>query len=70
MRFRGRDLEAPTRFVHTLNATALAVPRVTLALLENGQNEDQSIRVPEVLVPFMGGRTLLNPQNPREQPGL
>lgn len=42
------------KFVHTLNATALAVPRITLALMENFQQEDGSIRIPDVLVPFMG----------------
>eukprot|EP00039_Didymoeca_costata_P012522 m.180537 g.180537 ORF g.180537 m.180537 type:complete len:134 (-) comp15501_c0_seq7:623-1024(-) len=41
-------------YAHTLNATAIAVPRVIVALLENGQNEDGSVSLPDCLVPFMG----------------
>jgi seryl-tRNA synthetase len=44
-----------TRFVHTLNASGLALPRVMIALMENNQQADGSIRVPEVLQPYMGG---------------
>ena len=43
------------QYVHTLNATAVAVPRVIMALLENGCNEDGSVSIPEVLRPYMGG---------------
>jgi len=46
-------------YVHTLNGTAVAVPRIILALLETHQQEDGSVRLPECLVPFMGGRTHL-----------
>jgi seryl-tRNA synthetase len=42
-------------FVHTLNATACAVPRMILTILESYQQPDGSIRIPEALVPFMGG---------------
>lgn len=45
----------PTQFVHTLNATACAVPRLVVAILENFQQEDGSIVVPQVLRPSMGG---------------
>ena len=48
-------------FAHTLNGTALAVPRVILALLETHQQEDGSVRLPEVLRPFLGGRDVLAP---------
>jgi seryl-tRNA synthetase len=41
-------------FVHTLNASALALPRTIIALLENNQQEDGSVRIPEALVPYMG----------------
>ena len=42
-------------YVHTLNGSGLALPRVMIAVLENNQQEDGSIVVPEVLRPFMGG---------------
>lgn len=45
----------PTQFVHTLNATACAVPRMIVCILENYQQEDGSIKIPEPLRPFMGG---------------
>ena len=43
------------RFVHTLNGSALAVGRTLVAILENYQQQDGSIRIPDVLVPYMGG---------------
>ncbi|MBR1736500.1 MAG: serine--tRNA ligase, partial [Firmicutes bacterium] len=43
------------QFVHTLNGSGLAAGRTTAAILENYQNEDGSITVPEALVPYMGG---------------
>ena len=43
------------RFVHTLNGSGLAVGRTLVAVLENYQNEDGTITVPEALVPYMGG---------------
>lgn len=46
--------EGRTRFVHTLNGTAVAVSRALIALLENGQRADGSVVVPEVLVPLCG----------------
>jgi seryl-tRNA synthetase len=51
--------EKTTRFVHTLNGSGLAVGRTLVAVLENYQNEDGSITVPEVLLPYMGGVTLI-----------
>jgi seryl-tRNA synthetase len=45
---------AKPEFVHTLNASALAFPRTIIALLENNQEADGSVRVPEALVPYMG----------------
>ncbi len=44
-----------TEFVHTLNGSALALPRTLIAVIENYQNEDGSITVPNVLRPYMGG---------------
>ncbi len=43
--------EQETRFVHTVNGTACAVPRIILAILENYQEKDGSVNIPEVLVP-------------------
>lgn len=48
--------EKGTRFVHTLNGSGLAVGRTLIAVLENYQQEDGSIAVPDVLKPFMGGQ--------------
>lgn len=56
-RYRGADNE--TKFVHTLNGTAFAVGRITAVILENFQQADGSVVIPEVLRPFMGGKTVL-----------
>jgi seryl-tRNA synthetase len=53
-RFRS-DGEKGTRFVHTLNGSGVAVGRALVAVLENYQNEDGTVTVPDVLVPYMGG---------------
>jgi seryl-tRNA synthetase len=55
-RFRDASTKA-TRFVHTLNGSGVAVGRCLIAVMENYQNEDGSITVPDVLVPYMGGLT-------------
>ncbi len=47
--------DARPRFVHTLNGSGLALPRVVIAILENYQQADGSVAVPEVLRPWMGG---------------
>jgi seryl-tRNA synthetase len=47
--------EKKTRFVHTLNGSGLAVGRTLIAVVENNQQEDGTIRVPQVLRPYMGG---------------
>lgn len=47
--------EKQTRFVHTLNGSGLAVGRTLIAVMENYQNEDGSIAVPDALKPYMGG---------------
>ncbi len=49
-----------TRFLHTLNGSGLALPRVMIAVLENNQKKDGSVVVPEVLRPWMGGVDLIN----------
>ncbi len=43
------------QYVHTLNGTALAMPRAIVAILENNQNQDGTVTIPEVLRPYMGG---------------
>jgi seryl-tRNA synthetase len=53
-RYRPGPKEKP-RLVHTLNGSALAIGRTLVALLEQGQQADGSVRVPEALVPYMGG---------------
>lgn len=54
IRFR-REAGAKPEFVHTLNASGTALPRVVIALLETYQNADGTLRVPAVLQPYMGG---------------
>ncbi len=56
---RYRDADGKVKFVHTLNGSGLAVGRTTAAILENYQNEDGSVTVPDVLVPYMGGITVI-----------
>jgi len=50
-----------TRFVHTLNGSGLAVGRTLVAVLENYQDEDGTVRVPDALAPYMGGLERLTP---------
>jgi seryl-tRNA synthetase len=59
---RYRDANGKLRFVQTLNNTAIASPRILIAILENYQNADGSVTIPEVLVPYMRGRTRLEPK--------
>ena len=54
IKFR-RDAKSKPEFVHTLNGSGLAVGRTVAAILENYQQEDGSVIVPKVLVPYMGG---------------
>lgn len=53
---------AKPEFVHTLNGSGLALPRVMIAIMENYQREDGSIEVPEVLRPYMGGSEVITAQ--------
>ena len=57
MQARFRNAQGKTEFVHTLNGSGLAVGRTLVAVLENCQRSDGSIDIPEVLVPYMGGKT-------------
>lgn len=68
--FQSRRLElryrpgggAKPQFVHTLNNTVIASPRVLIALLENHQQADGSVRIPEILRPYMGGQESIRVQ--------
>lgn len=58
-KIRFRNEEGKTDYVHTLNGSGLAVGRTVAAILENYQNEDGSVTIPEALVPYMGGLTTI-----------
>ncbi|MEK6263201.1 MAG: serine--tRNA ligase [Clostridium sp.] len=53
------DKKDKPKYIHTLNGSGVAIGRALAAVLENYQNEDGSITIPEVLVPYMGGKTLI-----------
>lgn len=52
-----KDENGETKYCYTLNNTAIASPRILIPLLELNQNEDGSVNIPEVLIPYMGGMT-------------
>lgn len=56
-KIRFRNSEDKLEYVHTLNGSGLAVGRTLVAILENYQQADGSVKIPEVLVPYMGGIT-------------
>lgn len=58
IRFR-RDEKSKPEFVHTLNGSGLALGRTVAAIIENYQQEDGSVLIPEVLVSYMGGKTVI-----------
>jgi seryl-tRNA synthetase len=60
-RYRPAGEQKGTRFVHSLNGSGLAVGRTLVAVLENYQQADGSVRIPDALVPYMGGLTQLSP---------
>ncbi len=59
LNIRYRDKDGHVRYVHTLNGTAAAYSRVAIALIENHQNADGSIRVPKALQPYLAGKESL-----------
>ena len=59
-RFREKDGDKP-QFVHTLNGSGVAVGRCLIAVLENGQQKDGSVKLPKVLHPYLGGKDTINP---------
>jgi seryl-tRNA synthetase len=60
IRFR-RGTNKP-EFCHALNGSALATPRVWTAIIEHGQQDDGTVRIPAPLVPYMGGNDVIRPR--------
>lgn len=60
LNIRYRDTDGKLKFAHSLNSTALPTPRPLIALIENNQQADGSIVIPEVLRPYMGGREVIS----------
>jgi seryl-tRNA synthetase len=61
MQARVRNAQGKNELVHTLNGSGLAVGRTLVAVLENGQQADGSVRIPPALVPWMGGVEVIEP---------
>jgi seryl-tRNA synthetase len=57
MKLRYKDGTGKTQLAHTLNGSALALPRIVAALLENNQSEE-GIKIPEALIPYTGFRLI------------
>ncbi len=62
IRYKDPDQFKGTRYLYTLNGSGLAVGRCMAAIIENYQNADGTITVPEALVPYMGGMTRIEPE--------
>ena len=60
IRYRPNSASRP-RFVHTLNGSGLALPRIIIGILENFQRQDGSVEIPEVIRPYMGGVSEIRP---------
>jgi len=58
LNLRYRDSEGKIKYCYTMNNTAIATPRVLIAIIENNQQKDGTIKVPEVLVPYMGKKVI------------
>ncbi len=63
-KLRWRGTNGKTQYCHTLNNTAIASPRILIPILENFQNEDGSVTIPEVLRPIMQGMERIGPKKP------
>jgi seryl-tRNA synthetase len=61
MQARFRTSDGKIEFLHTLNGSGLAVGRTLVAVLENYQNDDGTISVPNALQPYMGGLDVISP---------
>ncbi|MEK7175418.1 MAG: serine--tRNA ligase [Patescibacteria group bacterium] len=60
LNIRYRDAEGKMHYAHSLNCTAIATPRILVSLVENFQQADGSIKIPEVLRKYMSGREFIN----------
>ena len=60
---RYKDEDGKTKLAHTLNNTVVAPPRMLIAFIENHLQADGSVRIPAVLQPYMGGKTVITPKN-------
>ena len=59
LNIRYKDKDGKMHYTHSLNNTAAATPRLLTAIIENFQQADGTVKVPEVLVPYMGGKTVI-----------
>ncbi|WP_251446366.1 serine--tRNA ligase [Vermiculatibacterium agrestimuris] len=62
LKIRYKDADGKIQLAHTLNNTCVAPPRMLIALLENNLQPDGSVKIPEVLWPYMGGTKVLTPK--------
>jgi seryl-tRNA synthetase len=62
LNIRYKDAEGKIRYTHSLNNTAVATPRILACIIENYQQADGSVIIPEVLRPYMGGATVITPR--------
>ncbi len=60
LNIRYRDAEGKMKFVHSLNNTAIATPRILVSIIENNQQADGSIKIPKALLPYMHGSEIIN----------
>src|SRR5690606_9867528 len=63
LNIRYKDNEGKLQYAHSLNGTAIPTPRILVSLVENYQTEDGSVRIPEVLKPYMGGLSAITKSN-------
>ena len=59
LNIRYKDAKGVSHFAHSLNSTALPTPRILVSIIENYQQKDGSVRVPEALQPYMGGMSII-----------
>ncbi len=62
LNIRYRDSLGKMRYAHSLNSTAIPTPRILVSLVENFQQADGSIQIPQVLQKYMGGKTVITPK--------
>ena len=59
LNIRYKDSDGKMRFVHSLNCTAIPTPRILVSLVENFQQADGTVKIPEVLRPYIGGKEFI-----------